>query len=356
MILSCDFVKATEIPKDYPDVTDDIEIRYKWYKEIVSENGEYVPLKNVTKEDKIDENKVKYVGQNIYDASYCNLPTEYYLITEKISRSYKITYTASYVLIENITPTTEIKIYSNRRLINYKIISSDDNKIKINLVDGYTADSLLFYVDSNEQYKISIYHDSAFKRLIVSKELENTKISFPDKTWITDSSEFYTYKSYEPLEESDLTTLLSTTKVCSYKEKYVYKYQTTREYYDDNYYLHIDNYIKDEQDYRYYYKGEPITITNTITNTVTNTVEVVKEKIVPEPKIEYVYIEKEINQTETNDSSQENKCLDEIKIENQTKIVEKEIMKTPKTIYIIIIILSVIIFILGIKLYKKYVE
>lgn len=352
IIFPYNYVKATENVDKYPDVTKDIEIRYKWYKEVVSEEGEYVPLKNISKNDIIDKNKFKYVGQNIFNEANCNMPTEYYQISEKIARAYKRTYTASYVLIENIEPNTEIEIYSNNKLIQFKIIGTSTNAIKINLLKTYFAESLLFYINTEQKYKISIYHDLNLERLIVSKEIENKKISIPDKTWITDSTEFYTYISYTPLEESDLNTLISLEKTCSSKEKYVYKYNTYREYYDDNYYLNVENYTKDETDYRYYYKGEPITITNTITNTV----EVIKEKIIKEPKIKYVYIERENKDTEKNEPSKEQICSPETKTEIKTKIIEKEIIKTPRQIYIIIIILFAFIAILCIKIYKKYVE
>ena len=122
-----------------------------------------------------------------------------------------------------------------------------------------------------------------------------------------------------------------------------------KEYYDDNYYknLNIDGYIKDEKDYKIFYKGKPLTITNTI--------EVIKEKIVKEPQIEYVYIEKEANNIEKNtekkDPSKEMECLPETKIEKQ--IIEKEILKIPKKIYFIISILTIIILLLIIKLFKK---
>jgi len=348
IISSFNVVQADEVVKEYPDITNDIEIRYKWYKEIVSEEGEYIPLKDVNAEDKIDKNKIKYIGQNIYDRTYCSLPSEYYLITEKISREYKRTYASSYVLIENVDSSTDIQIYSKNKPIKYKIISSNSNEIKINLLNGYITESLLFYVNTDEKYRITIYHDLNLERPIVSKEIENNKISNADKTWTTYSTTFYTYISYIPLEESDLTTLISETQICSFKEKYVYKYNTTKEYYDDNYYLNVDGYIKDEKDYRYFYKGEPITITNTV--------EIIKEKIVKEPKIEYVYIEKDANNIEENDPSKEIECLPEIKTEIKTKIIEKEIMTIPKKIYIIIIVLFIVILLLSIKLYKKYVE
>ena len=46
-----DIVNANE----YSDITEDIETRYKWYKEILLP-GDYYPLKDIHYDDKIDEN------------------------------------------------------------------------------------------------------------------------------------------------------------------------------------------------------------------------------------------------------------------------------------------------------------
>ena len=357
IITSISVVNAEEISEAYPDVTDEIEIRYKWYKEIISQEGEYYPLKDITETDKIDINNIKYVGGNIYNPEYCNLPSEYYQKDEKYVRKYNKTYNASYVLIENVDSDSNIEIYSDNKLINFNVISNENNQIKINLRKEYFCDQLLFYVDTDEKYKISIYLDITFNRLILSKEIENEKIAVPDETWITDETEFYTYTTSVKYEESDFTKLLTEQLSCSYKEKYVYKYDVTREYYDDDYHLYVDGYIKDENDYRLFYKGEPITITNTI--------EVIKEKIVEvpqivkEPQTEYVYIEKENNES-INNPSQEEECSEEpiveTKTEIKTQIVEKEVFKIPKKIYIIIFLLIITITALIIKLFRKSVD
>lgn len=355
--MSLNSVSAEEISASYPDVTDEIEVRYKWYKEIISQEGEYYPLKDITETDKVDINKIKYVGENIYNPKYCDLPSEYYKKQETYVRKYKKTYNASYVLIENINSDNDIKIYKGNKLINFSVISNENNQIKINLNKEYLCNELLFYVNTEDKYRISIYNDITFKRLIISKEIENQKISVPDKTWITDETEFYEYITTTKYEKSDFAKLISEELSCSYKEKYVYKYDVSREYYDDDYHLNVDGYIKDENDYRLFYKGEPITITNTI--------EVIKEKIVKvpqivkEPTIEYVYIQKENNET-TNNPSQEKECSDEpiieTKTEIKTKVVEKEIFKIPKKIYIVILLLIIIIFALILKLSRKYVD
>lgn len=328
------------------DVTNDIEIRYRWYKEIISPEGEYYPLKDITEEDRYDPEKIKYVGKELYTADYCSLPDEYYKITEKYTKEYNRVYNATYMIIENVSPTINIKIYYHNQPVNYKIVSSEDNQLKINLAGEYACDRLLFYVDTEEKYKISLYRDSNFKRLTLSKEFENDKVSVPDASWITEETKFYIYATQESLQQTSLTKFISERIVCSYKEKYVYKYDAQREYYDDGYHSYIEGYIKDINDYRYYYKGEPIV----------NTIEITKEKIIKEPQIKYVYIEPTVN-TKENDSSIEKECPNEtitkIKTQVQIKEVEKPIFKIPKVTYIIIGLLSLMVIVLIIKLYKN---
>ena len=257
-------------------------------------------------------------------------------------------YPASYVLIENINYDDNVKIYYDNELIDFSIISKENNKVKINLKKARICDKLLFYVDTNDEYTISLYIDLSFEQQTLSKTIKNEKVSTPDSTWITSNTKTYLYFTNEKINESDITKLLSETINCSYKEKYIYKYEVTKEYYDNNYYLNIDGYIKDINDYKIYYKGEPIT----------NTIEIIQEKIVEVPKIEYMYIEKEIKE---NDSSKQTECpekeITETVIETKTEFVEKEIFKIPKQVYIIIFMLLIVSALLAIKLlYIKYVE
>lgn len=343
-IISINYVSAEE----YPEVTSDSEVRYKWYKETIT-GGYYSPIKSITRNDIVDISNIRYVGpKNVYSAANCSLPSEYYLLEEIIIRDYKKVNDASYVLIENIKFDNNIKIYFNQQPINYSIIEQKENQVKINLRTPYLCDKLLFFVDVDTEYTISLYKDSGFKKQIISKTIENEKISIPDKSWITDKTEFISDStSVVEYEESDLTKLIRETVNCSAREKYVYKYDVTKEYYDDNYHLSVDGYIKDVSDYKIYYKGKPIT----------NTIEIIQEKIVEVPKIQYVYIENEIQK---NDSSQPLECKDKVitetVYETKTEIVEKEIPKIPKKIYIVIAMLILLILGLLIKIYIKYVE
>lgn len=322
---------------EYKDITNDVQIKYKWYKEIIKNEGEYYPLKDLKSTDRYDKDNIKYVGSSRVNSEFCSYPEEFYRLERDTYRIYRKIYDAEYVLIENIDQQTDIEIYYKRYNLAYEIISNENNKITIHLKNKYLCDQLLFYVNTNDKYKVSLYKDSELKNLIISKELENQKISIPDSSWQVEPNAYYnTYISTIKYDETSLTTLKEEKEMCGYSEKYVYKYDVEKIYYDNNYHEYIEGYIKDEQDYKLYYKNEPIVINNTI--------EITKEKIKEVPKIEYIYIEKEINNIESIE-----KCENEIQTKIETKIVEKEIEKIPKKVYILIFILAGIILILIIK-------
>lgn len=325
--------------KEYPEITDDIEIRYKWYKEVVV--GDYYPLKDITDKDNIDITKIKYGTYSKYDQEYCKLSSDYYSLEETYNITYKKLQDVRYILIQNLKFHDNIKIYSGSKLIDFEIISIEENQIKIDLKSSYLCENILFYIDTESPYKISLYKLSDFKKEIISKEINNQKIVIPDKTWITKDTVFVEYNTKSKFENSDFTTKILTNYLCRYREKYVYKYETKIEYYDNNYYSNVEGYLQDVNDYQVYYKGEPII----------NTIEIINEKIVKVPQIEYRYIENEKDKQNI-DSSKKIECPQEIK----TQTIEKEIFRTPKKIYIILILLILTIIVLLFKLYKKYVD
>lgn len=223
----------------------------------------------------------------------------------------------------------------------------------------------MFYIDTTENYKISLYINSFYLGHSLSKSITNEKISIPDKTWITDKTSYETIRTNAVYKNSDLTTILYQEEECTYRDILVYKYNTEREYYDENYHTYVEGYLKDTNDYKIYYKGEEIK-----EEPIIETIEIIKEKIIKEPQIEYVYLETNdktnnpkieyiyIEKEKKNDSSN-NKTSCDPQIITKTKIkkemVEKEIYKIPKIIYIIGTIMIMTIIILIIKTRKKYV-
>lgn len=293
----------------------------------------------------VDENNIKYSEYSSWEKDYCNYQGEYYVKESKTMRLYQKIQDVRYILLENFEYNDNIKIYQNNSIVNYKIINNENQTIKIDLGRNYMSDTLMFYIEATSKYKISLYADNKYTNAILSKEIENEKVLMPNKTWIVNSANFQNYYTINyVLNETELTKMKEVYSICRYREKYVYKYKKTKEYYDDNYHLNVEGYIKDYNDYQVYYKGEPIT----------NTIEIIKEKIVKQPQLEYIYIEKENNEKET-DSSKEKECLPQIETKVETKIIEKEKNKIPKIIYLIIILLVSIIIFLLVKKRKKIV-
>lgn len=335
---------------EYPEITNDIEIKYRWYKEVIT--GDYYPLKELTKEDKVDITKIKYGNFSGWNPIYCSLSEALYDIEKKEINEYEKVADIRYVLLENFTYNDNIDIYYENNLIDFKIISNETNKLKLDLKRDYIVETLLIVIDSDTKYKIGFYAKNDFKEEVISKEIVDEKIIVANKNWITDKTQYVLTNTESIYKTSDLTKKRGRFYSCRYREIYTYKYETSKEYYDDNYYSNVEGYIKDTNDYKIFYKGEPIT----------NTIEITKEKIVKEPQIEYIYIANENNKKE-NDSSQKTESIDIPKdiqenvctYETKTEVVEKKIFKTPKKIYLLIITLIITIIFLIAKLYKKYV-
>ena len=336
-IISINKVNANELKSI--DITNDIEIKYKWYKENISEEGTYYPLRKIKNEDIYDKNNYKFVKLTSISEEACSYSNEFYLISPKKFKKYRKTHDAKIVVIENIEPETNVEIHYENRVLNFDIISHENKVMVINLKSEFLCDRLMFYIDTNNKYKISLYRDAKLEQIILAKELENQKISIPDSTWkLAETIMHKTGYTEREYVTSTLTEIIGQITMCEVSEKYVYKYNYTKEYYDDEYHTYVEGYIKDEQDYRIYYNQEPIVITNVI--------EIPKETIVEVPKIEYIYIEKEL-EIEEKEPTQE--CPKEIHTNIETQIIERKIKIIPTKVYIVITILFLIIISLIIK-------
>ena len=335
------------------NITNEVEIRYKWYKEKIE--GNYYPLQEKNEGYIVDAEKMKFGSLTDWNEKYCNYSNKYYMKEYDFVYAYEKVSNARYIKLENFNYKDNIKIYYNNTEINYKIIAEDTNIIKIDLGQEYMVDNLTFYIKDAEGYEITLYKDKYFNNGFLSKYIENETILIPDETWINDLTYFYQYYTLDILKETDLTKKVGYSQTCRAQEIYVYKYKITREYYDNDYHLNVDGYIKDINDYQIFYKEK--IITNIIEKPITNVVEITKEKVIKEPKIEYIYIPIQ-NEIKKIDSSEKIACIPQIKTQMKTelKTVEKEIFRIPKKIYISITMLIIVIIILSIKLVKKYVD
>ena len=104
-LLSFNFVFASEMP----EITDDVEIRYKWYKEIIT--GEYYLKKDIKENDLIDEYNIKYGNySNSISPDNCKLSRDYYDIDATLINVYLKVKDTRYILFENFTYKDNISL------------------------------------------------------------------------------------------------------------------------------------------------------------------------------------------------------------------------------------------------------
>lgn len=351
LIIPINLVRAEilENIEELKDITNDVEIRYKWYKEEIE--GDYYPLKEKKEGYLIDADKIKYGPLSGWGPGNCLLPENYYLKNYDTIYIYQTIPKIAYIKLENLSSNATVKVYQNNQNIEYKIISSDtDNYLMINLQKSYLVDDLTFYISGDNQYKIKLYNNSIGVKEQLAKDVIGETLLIPDSTWTTEYTTYVDYSTMNEIRQTSLTKRKTLNQVCTSREIFVYQYKINREYYDNNYHTYVEGYIKDINDYQIFYQEKPIT------NTIEITKEITKEKIIKQPTIEYIYVPSE-NETKKIDSSETLECIPEIKnqIKTEYKTIEKEIFKTPTKIYIIIAIMFLIIIFLITKLIKKYV-
>ena len=339
IILSINQVYAEE-KNELKDITDNVEIRYKWYKEKIE--GDYYPLKDHQEGYIVDIDKIKYGPVKYWNKENCSLSNRYYFKEYDTRKTYRIISRIRYVELEDFIFNDNIKIYYENKLINYNIITNNKNTIMLDLKKICYADRLIFYIKSEKEYKINLYNDSRTKIPILSKVISEEGSFIPDETWKISTTEYENLYTRDNIEETTLTKKIGEEQICQATEIYVYKYKVEKEYYDNNYHLNVDGYIKDLNDYKIFYQENPII----------NTIEITKEKIVKQPQIEYINLSSTIY-TKNKENLEISECIPQIKTEIKT--IKKEIFKIPKKVYIIIATLILIITFLLMKLCKKYV-
>lgn len=343
--------------EELKDITSNVEIRYKWYKEKIT--GDYYPLKDEQIGYIVDMNKIKPGSVGTWSSYNCGLPQNHYFLEYDFQMTYECVKDIRFVEIKGITYDNNIKIYYQNEPIDYQIVTNKENLIVINLIIKYRPDTLIFYIDTDKEYQITLYTDQYLTTPILTKKISSNVPIIPDETWKTSTTSYEKHYTTDEYKETTLTKRKKKSQICRATEIVAYKYKVEREYYDDNYHTYVEGYIKDETDYKLFYKEEPII------NTIEITKEITKEKIVKQPQIQYIYLpsKNEIQKIDSsknieNNNIEKKECTPQIKTEIKTEFVpvEKYLFKIPKKVYIIITILILVIVLLLIKLYKKYVD
>jgi len=341
--------------QELPDITDDIEIRTKWYRE--EEVGKYHPKGEELPGYTENPDKVTYSTIGSYSSANCLLPTEYYNFYVINLKKYKIVNKTKYIKFTNFKYDNNITVLLNRVKINFEVISNKDDELIIGFSKSLETEKLTLFADYSGSYNVTMYLDEDLTQVTVSKDIVDAKILIPDRTWITSETTYYTTSSETAYENNDLVTYLGNNDTCRAIRINTYRYKIEKHYYDNEYHTYVENYLPDMTDIKVYYKGEELVKTvevpvyEKITEYITEYITKYQTIEVPKEIIKTI----EINKEPTNTENEIKECPPEVITEVTYVDKIKKITTIPKKIYILIFSMITIIFILIAWLIKKYV-
>ena len=342
IILTCFFffkcVSANE--------TNDIEIKYKWYKEEIEESF-YHPKSEKLSGYLEDEKNIQYGEYSEWNLKYCDYSKENYLIEEKNITTYERIAKTKYIKIEFLKVNGKycencvknLQIYHGKKQITHKIIEQTDEYMYLELPEEYDPSEIWFYFNIEHKFKVILLKSLNLDEVTLTYTTAARKIFIPDKNWIYFKAIYTKEVTEELFEPDDFVRNVKVERKCRVREINTYRYKLNKRYYDDNYHSFIENYIPDINDYVAKYPS----------NLPSNTIEITK--IIEDTKYqkEYVYIDEPKEEIKP-----EIKELE--KIIYKTKYIDKIINKIPTKIYLLITILILLIIVLIIKLFKKRVD
>ena len=326
------------------DITNDTEIKYKWYHEEVTESF-YYPKKDKLDNYLEDPEKIEYGEVSDWSAQYCDYPDDNYLIEQKIITKYDRVNKIKYIKIVSASTTCptgkcidDIKIYYNQELVQYKIISEDYYGFLIELPQECEPEKLIFYIKTEHLNVIYLSKTENIAPINISMPATTENIIFFNDSWKIKEPAYITVETETTVPNIPHIKNVETYTVCRVQEIKTYRYKLEKQYYDNNYHQEVKGYIPD--------------ITNPLVNyTKEFPKEKIKEVIVPKIEKEYVYLKDEIikDNIDTESGNKEN-------IVYQTKYIDRVTNKVPTKIYIILISLILIIIICIIKMLSKKVD
>ena len=326
---------------------DDISIKYKWYKEIITDEMFY-PKKDSLDDYLENSSKVEYGEYTRWDNKYCNYSKDNYVIESKTKNSYKIVGNTRYIKISNASTRdkSKINIFSEKNIVNFEIIKENEEGIIIKLDNIYNTYNLWFYIDLDKEYTITLSYYENFSTETLSKTINNIKLLVPDHTWKTQKTSYIEIITESQMDTNSFITALSSETICRLKEIKTYRYKLKKVYYDENYYENIEGYIPDINDYIVEYYGKE----------QANITEIAKEieKDIKEKQDMYLNNNKIISPSISQYNCPENyqklnnfPKTSNIKYISNTNIIEKntnkEIIKRKKSPYIMIIAMSILL-------------
>lgn len=320
------------------DISSNIKIKYKWYKEEIIDS-KYYQINSVLDGYIEDKKNISYGNFSNYNENNCFLSRANYEAEYKPIYKYNLIIDTKTIKLSGISQDKikEIKIYSNMSELEYIINSSTNNSVIISLNNFISTSDIWFYIDTDYEYDITLGTDTTFSWITLYKHVSNhEKVLIPDKTWIVSESHYVNNTDTTSLNDTYFRTMISKNYLCRVRPILTYRYKLEKKYYDDEYHEYVEGYLPDINDYIIEYTGAIPTKTVEITKTE---IETIIKKI---PETKYVYLENEEQVENIDEEIEENKCEKEIETKYITNNVVKEVKQTPKKIYYVISILSII--------------
>jgi len=333
---------------DKTDITKDTEIKFRWYKEKITE-GFFYPKKDKLPDYLEDNNKIEYGEYSDWKAEYCNYSEDNYRIESKTITTYDKLDKIKYIKINNASTTcpsgrcwNDVKIYYNHENIVYKVLSDNYFGLLIELPEEYEPEKLLFYIETEHQQVFYLSKIKDIPPIAISSPASSENIIFLNDKWKATDSSYITIESDKEVPDIPLIKNIQTKKVCRVQEIRTYRYKITKEYYDDEYYESLEGYLPDITNYIVNY-----------TKAFPETKEIVKTVTIPKIEKEYIYLQDESSSNENEKSIQKDNYNNII---YETKYIDKIMTKVPTKIYLILIVLALTIIFLTIKLLSKKVD
>lgn len=343
MLLGVNYVYADSLT----DITDKVELRAKWYKEVKEETyyKKGVPLEGYIE----DETKTRYSTNYSWSASNCDedLDNQEY----QVVRTYAALRPINNIRITNIDSLENITILNKDKTIGFKTIKNN-NEILLQLNDFYNPENITIIIPSKKEFLIELLYSNIISTY---KNIKNETTIKVDDTWNITADSLVNDVTIDEIKEGPFRKINKTEIRCALGEIETYRYKITKVYYDDNYHNYIENYLPDINTVKVYYNGiiidEPICPNlNEQEEKVIEEEEIKAEKdneIKEKTKVVTKYIEKEQTVPEYIEASCPKEVITKY-INPEPQIEYKYISNTkiPKKIYLIISALSLIILVL----------
>ncbi|MDO5568793.1 MAG: hypothetical protein Q4G04_01595 [bacterium] len=238
----------------------EFENRYRFYK--IVQEGDYYPITTIA----YDYPLIDYTNTRLTDYSTwqntCSLD-ENYVVEEAVVYPYKQVQSIKYLLLTidtSISDITSIEIYNNNTKVDHSTVEcyncNLDKQMTIMLHAYYYLPDLSLIVNSttNTTVTISFARGSVVPTIFATSIIPTNQLHLVSKTTLKNPKYSSFLYSKEPVVNNGFYQIYPSALMCRQRNTLYFHYREVKEYYDDNYYLELDGYIKDEENFKTYYR------------------------------------------------------------------------------------------------------